>query len=49
MATGATRLLCTEMSSHYWDQHGTEGRNWMGRLLELIRSERAFAGAGILD
>lgn len=40
-STGATRLIYTEMGSTFWGQHGLEGRNWMGRLLELARSELA--------
>jgi ribA/ribD-fused uncharacterized protein len=39
MGTGSTRLIYTEVSSGFWGQRGLEGRNWMGRLLELIRSE----------
>jgi len=37
--TGTTRLIYTETSSNFWGQRALEGRNWMGRLLELIRSE----------
>ncbi|WP_432196616.1 NADAR family protein [Streptomyces sp. bgisy027] len=40
-STGTSRLIYTEMDSTFWGQHGLEGRNWMGRLLELIRSELA--------
>ncbi|WP_323746261.1 NADAR family protein [Catenulispora pinisilvae] len=41
LATGATRLIYNEGGSTFWSQHGRDGRNWMGRLLELIRSELA--------
>lgn len=46
-ATGTTRLIYTEMGSTFWGQHESEGRNWMGRLLELIRSELAVSGTGV--
>ncbi|WP_333736270.1 NADAR family protein [Streptomyces sp. IBSBF 2806] len=48
MATGATRLIYTEIGSTFWGQHGLEGRNWMGRLLELVRSELVAAKLNIL-
>ncbi|MDX3192786.1 NADAR family protein [Streptomyces sp. MN03-5084-2B] len=44
-ATGTTRLIYTELGSTFWGHHGSEGRNWLGRLLELIRSELAV-GSG---
>ncbi|MCX5206562.1 NADAR family protein [Streptomyces sp. NBC_00237] len=31
----------------YWDQSGAAGRNWMGRLLELVRSELRAERAGL--
>ncbi|WP_197672115.1 NADAR family protein [Alloactinosynnema sp. L-07] len=46
-ATGTTRLIYTEASSTFWGQCGVEGRNWMGRLLELIRSEQAVSGLDV--
>lgn len=49
MATGATRLIYTEAGSTFWGQRGLEGRNWMGRLLELTRSELVAAKLGILQ
>ncbi|WP_405852463.1 NADAR family protein [Streptomyces sp. NBC_00090] len=49
MATGATRLIYTEVGSNFWGQHGLEGRNWMGRLLELTRSELVAAKLDILQ
>jgi predicted NAD-dependent protein-ADP-ribosyltransferase YbiA (DUF1768 family) len=45
--TGTTRLVYTEMGSTFWGQQGLKGRNWMGRLLELIRSELAVSGTGV--
>lgn len=39
-ATGTARLVYAD-SSAFWGQHSTEGRNWLGRLLELVRSELA--------
>ncbi|MEV6110041.1 NADAR family protein [Streptomyces sp. NPDC051940] len=45
--TGTTRLIYTEMNSTFWGERGLEGRNWMGRLLELIRSELAAAELSI--
>lgn len=44
--TGATRLIYTEVGSTFWGQRGLEGRNWMGRLLELVRSELAAGEFG---
>lgn len=49
MATGATRLIYTEVGSTFWGQRGLEGRNWMGRLLELTRSELVAAKLNILQ
>lgn len=47
-ATGATRLIYTEAGSPFWGERGLEGRNWMGRLLELTRSELVAAELGIV-
>ena len=41
LATGDGRIEYTSMGSRYWNAHRGQGRNWMGRLLELIRSEIA--------
>ncbi|MGW1466353.1 NADAR family protein [Streptomyces sp. NPDC002308] len=49
MATGASRLIYTEVGSTFWGQRGLEGRNWMGRLLELTRSELVAARLNILQ
>jgi hypothetical protein len=36
--TGDARLLYGDWGSRYW---GSSGANWLGRLLELVRSELA--------
>ncbi|GLW28375.1 NADAR family protein [Actinoplanes regularis] len=36
--TGDARLIYTDGGPRYWSSHGT---NWLGRLLELVRSELA--------
>jgi len=41
LATGDARIHYTGTGSRYWNAGRREGRNWMGRLLELIRSEIA--------
>jgi len=39
MATGDARIRgAFSMSGSYW-QGGAQGRNWLGRILELVRSE----------
>lgn len=41
-ATGDARISYTGLDSPFWIDRGpAEGRNWIGRLLELIRSELA--------
>ncbi|HEX6358815.1 NADAR family protein [Actinophytocola sp.] len=45
-ATGTTRLIYVQLGSTFWGDGELEGRNWMGRLLELIRSELALSGPG---
>lgn len=42
-ATGTNRLIYADMHSRYWGDWGHEGRNWMGRLLETVRSELALS------
>ncbi|GLY19525.1 hypothetical protein Kisp01_65390 [Kineosporia sp. NBRC 101677] len=42
VGTGASRLLHTGPDGPFWVSHGDEGRNWLGRLLELVRSEQAL-------
>jgi predicted NAD-dependent protein-ADP-ribosyltransferase YbiA (DUF1768 family) len=41
LATGDGRIEYTSFGSGYWNAGRGKGRNWMGRLLELIRSEIA--------
>jgi len=41
LATGDGRIEYTSVGSGYWGSGRGKGRNWMGRLLELIRSEVA--------
>jgi predicted NAD-dependent protein-ADP-ribosyltransferase YbiA (DUF1768 family) len=46
VATGDARIDYS-ISSAYWSG-GTKGRNWLGRLLELVRSEIVAQRAGFL-
>ena len=41
LATGDGRIEYTSFGSGYWNSGRGRGRNWMGRLLELVRSEVA--------
>jgi predicted NAD-dependent protein-ADP-ribosyltransferase YbiA (DUF1768 family) len=41
LATGDGRIEYTSFGSGYWNAGRGKRRNWMGRLLELIRSEIA--------
>ena len=45
--TGTTRLIYVELDSPFWGHYRSAGRNWVGRLLELIRSELAAGGTGV--
>ena len=45
--TGQTRLLYLQDPSRFWGSSGLSGRNWTGRLLELVRSELVLAGSGL--
>jgi predicted NAD-dependent protein-ADP-ribosyltransferase YbiA (DUF1768 family) len=47
LATGDARIHYTGFGSRYWHTSRQEGRNWIGRLLELIRAEIAASTAGI--
>jgi ribA/ribD-fused uncharacterized protein len=42
MATGDARIRSQELSGTYWSG-GEAGRNWLGRILELVRSELLLA------
>ena len=46
VATGDARIDYS-LGSAYWSG-GTAGRNWLGRLLELVRSETTAKRAGFL-
>ena len=39
VATGDARIRGIGFSGHYWDEGGSRGRNWLGRILEMVRSE----------
>ncbi|MFF5705591.1 NADAR family protein [Streptomyces sp. NPDC012794] len=39
LATGDATLLYDDADSDFWGENGGRGRNWTGRLLELVRSE----------
>jgi predicted NAD-dependent protein-ADP-ribosyltransferase YbiA (DUF1768 family) len=45
--TGDARITHTDVGSAYWVTAGGRGTNWIGRLLEVVRSELAAAEAGI--
>ncbi|MFC0431665.1 NADAR family protein [Kutzneria buriramensis] len=39
LATGEATLLYDDIGSEFWGDNSGHGRNWMGRLLELVRDE----------
>jgi ribA/ribD-fused uncharacterized protein len=48
MDTGDAALRYEDAHSpRYWGQQGLSGRNWAGRLLELVRSELRARAAGV--
>ncbi|MEU2154693.1 NADAR family protein [Streptomyces sp. NPDC019396] len=47
LATDDATLVYDELDSGYWGDNGGRGRNWTGRLLELVRSELHAGRAGI--
>jgi predicted NAD-dependent protein-ADP-ribosyltransferase YbiA (DUF1768 family) len=47
LSTGDAQILYYSADSPYWSERGERGRNWVGRLLELIRSELAADAAGL--
>ncbi|GIE34632.1 hypothetical protein Ait01nite_076770 [Actinoplanes italicus] len=47
LATGDARILCATLGSGYWTSPGKHGSNWIGRLLEVVRSELAARETGI--
>ncbi|RST08863.1 NADAR family protein [Streptomyces sp. WAC07149] len=48
LATGDATLLYDDADSGFWGENGGRGRNWTGRLLELVRSE-LLAGQTLVD
>ncbi|MBB2943593.1 putative NAD-dependent protein-ADP-ribosyltransferase YbiA (DUF1768 family) [Actinoplanes lutulentus] len=48
LSTGEHRILYGTGDARYWSRGGRSGTNWVGRLLEVIRSELAAEAAGIL-
>ncbi|MFI8102139.1 NADAR family protein [Streptomyces sp. NPDC086023] len=49
LATDDATVIYDDMTSEFWGDNGGRGRNWSGRLLELVRSELRMRRAGILD
>lgn len=47
LATGDARIIYADLGSSYWVARSQHGTNWIGRLLEVIRSELAAAQAGM--
>ncbi|MGH3243147.1 MAG: NADAR family protein [Spirillospora sp.] len=39
VGTGDAPIAYAGLDSEHWGVHGEKGRNWVGRLLELVRSE----------
>ncbi|MEV6974501.1 NADAR family protein [Kitasatospora sp. NPDC093806] len=47
LATDDATLVYDDMDSTFWGDNAGRGRNWSGRLLELVRSELRARRAGI--
>ncbi|WP_327252902.1 NADAR family protein [Streptomyces sp. NBC_01244] len=47
LATGDATLVYVDINSGFWGDNAGRGRNWTGRLLELVRSELHMRRAGI--
>ncbi|MGW3815928.1 DUF7638 domain-containing protein [Streptomyces sp. NPDC005046] len=47
LSTRDAKILYSGAASFHWGEGGQRGRNWTGRLLELIRGELAAEAAGI--
>lgn len=47
LATGDARIIYTDLDSPFWTAGDAQGTNWIGRLLEVIRSELAAAETGV--
>jgi predicted NAD-dependent protein-ADP-ribosyltransferase YbiA (DUF1768 family) len=41
LATTDARIIYSDHDSAYWVARGQQGTNWIGRLLEVVRSELA--------
>lgn len=48
LSTDDATLVYDDIDSGFWGDNGGRGRNWTGRLLELVRSELHAARAGCL-
>ncbi|MGC0373944.1 NADAR family protein [Streptomyces sp. SAI-229] len=48
LSTGDATLVYDDVESGFWGDNGGRGRNWTGRLLELVRSELHAGRAGCL-
>ncbi|TKK88034.1 NADAR family protein [Herbidospora galbida] len=48
LATGDATIVYDDMESGFWGDNAGRGRNWAGRLLELVRSELHARRAGLL-
>lgn len=47
LATGDATVIYDDVDSAFWGDNGGRGRNWSGRLLELVRSELHMRKTGI--
>jgi predicted NAD-dependent protein-ADP-ribosyltransferase YbiA (DUF1768 family) len=47
LATGDAPIEYTSLGSGYWNAYRGQGRNWIGRMLELVRAEIAASKAGL--
>ncbi|MGW4811683.1 NADAR family protein [Kitasatospora cineracea] len=47
LATDDATVVYDDMNSFFWGDNSGRGRNWSGRLLELVRSELHARNAGI--
>lgn len=48
LATEDATLLYDDADSSFWGDNAYRGRNWTGRLLELVRSELHAQRTGIV-
>lgn len=49
LATDDATVIYDDMDSAFWGDNAGRGRNWTGRLLELVRSELHMRRAGIWE